>query len=108
MTCSLATNNVLNPFTPYGDASLLRMANLYANLMHLGQEYFPACLDMITYSPARLMRIADYGIAVGSQADLLVLDALDEFEAFGGIAEPVMGFKRGRQSFERPPVTIFR
>ena len=108
VTCSLATNNVLNPFTPYGDASLLRMANLYANLMHLDQEYFPACLDMITYSPARLMRIADYGIAVGSQADLLVLDAQDEFEAFGGIAEPVLGFKRGRQSFERPPVTIFR
>ncbi|BAR61111.1 cytosine deaminase [Bradyrhizobium diazoefficiens] len=25
--CSVATNNVLNPFTPFGDASLLRMAN---------------------------------------------------------------------------------
>jgi cytosine deaminase len=28
VTCSIATNNVLNPFTPYGDANLLRMANL--------------------------------------------------------------------------------
>ena len=28
----VATNNVLNPFTPFGDASLLRMANLYANV----------------------------------------------------------------------------
>src|SRR5882672_4149016 len=32
--CSVATNNVLNPFTPFGDASLLRMANLYANVAY--------------------------------------------------------------------------
>jgi cytosine/creatinine deaminase len=29
VTCALATNNVLNPFTPFGDCSLIRMANLY-------------------------------------------------------------------------------
>ena len=29
---SLSTNNVLNPFTPFGDCSLIRMANLYANV----------------------------------------------------------------------------
>src|SRR5437879_1432814 len=32
VNCSLATNNVLNPFTPFGDCSLVRMANLYANI----------------------------------------------------------------------------
>src|SRR3954452_22250786 len=32
VTCSISTNNVLNPFTPYGDCSLLRMPNLYANV----------------------------------------------------------------------------
>src|SRR4029079_19555434 len=32
--CSVATNNVLNPFTPFGDASLLRMAHLYATVAH--------------------------------------------------------------------------
>ena len=35
VTCSLATNNVLNPFTPFGDCSLIRMANLYANIARL-------------------------------------------------------------------------
>ena len=38
VTCSLATNNVLNAFTPFGDASLLRMANLYANVAQLGRS----------------------------------------------------------------------
>ncbi len=35
---SIATNNVLNPFTPFGDCSLLRMANLYANIARSGHR----------------------------------------------------------------------
>src|SRR5215469_7556197 len=35
VNCSLSTNNVLNPVTPYGDCSLIRMANLYANLLQI-------------------------------------------------------------------------
>src|SRR5258707_5767759 len=45
--CSVATNNVLNPFTPFGDASLLRMANFYANVAHAGLSEFDACLDLV-------------------------------------------------------------
>ncbi len=36
VNCSLSTNNVLNPFTPFGDCSLIRMANLYANICQVG------------------------------------------------------------------------
>ena len=63
MLCSVATNNVLNPFTPFGDASLLRMANFYANVAHAGISEFDACLDLVTDLPARLMNLRDYGIA---------------------------------------------
>src|SRR4030088_3181882 len=38
VVCSLATNNVLNPFTPFGDCSLLRIANLYANVAQTGRS----------------------------------------------------------------------
>jgi cytosine deaminase len=37
VNCSLSSNNVLNPATPYGDCSLIRMANLYANVMQIDQ-----------------------------------------------------------------------
>src|SRR3546814_9199567 len=51
VTCSLSTNNVLNPFTPFGDASLVRMANLYANIAQVGSRAGMAdCLDMVTRS----------------------------------------------------------
>ncbi|PWC91467.1 amidohydrolase [Azospirillum sp. TSH100] len=108
VTVSVATNNVLNPFTPFGDGSLLRIGNLYANLMHLGPESFGDCLEMISTGAARLMRIADYGIMVGGRADLIVLDADDEADAFGGIAPPLMGFKHGRRSFVRPAAMLVR
>ena len=36
VNCSLSTNNVLNPFTPFGDCSLVRMANIYANICQVG------------------------------------------------------------------------
>ena len=36
--CSDVTNNVLNPFTPYGDCSLIRIANLYANIVQPWQR----------------------------------------------------------------------
>ena len=72
--CSVATNNVLNPFTPFGDASLLRMANFYANVAHAAVSEFDACLDLVTDLPARLMNLRDYGISAGNPADLIVLD----------------------------------
>ena len=59
VTCSLATNNVLNPFTPFGDCSLIRIANLYANVAQLGDApTLAACLDMVTRGPAKLMNLA--------------------------------------------------
>ena len=104
--CSVATNNVLNPFTPFGDASLLRMANLYANVVQCEPPLFERCLDLVTSLPARLMRLDDYGIAPGNPADLIVLDAPTPADALAEIAEPVMGFKHGRLSFERPSARL--
>lgn len=106
VTCSVATNNVLNPFTPFGDASLLRMANFYANVAQVGPEGFAACIDLVTALPARLMNLGDYGIAIGNPADLVVLDAPRAEDALAAIAEPIMGFKGGRRSFSRPAVEL--
>jgi cytosine deaminase len=103
VTCSISTNNVLNPFTPYGDGSLIRMANLYANVCHVSRPAdLAGCLDMITNAAARLMRLEDYGITVGGPADLVCLDAKNPAEAIATLAQPLWGIKRGRASFTRP------
>ena len=105
--CALATNNVLNPFTPFGDCSLIRMANLYANIAQLGRARdLQACFEMITTLPARLMNAADYGIAAGHPADLVVLDSRDPAMAVAELAQPLFALKHGRRSFSRAAATL--
>jgi cytosine deaminase len=109
VTCSLATNNVLNPFTPFGDCSLIRIANLYANIAQLGRSAdMRACFDMITTLPARLMNAARYGIAVGHAADLVVIDSRDPAMAVAELAQPLFGYKHGRRSFSHAAATLHK
>ena len=62
VTCSIASNNILNPFTPFGDCSLPRMANLYANIAQIGRPAeLSSFLDMVTMLPAKLMNCAITG-----------------------------------------------
>ena len=107
VNCSLSTNNVLNPFTPFGDCSLVRMANLYANTAHAGLRDFSNCLDMVTRRPAKLLRRdAGYGIEAGKPANLVVLDCKTPEEAVSELAIPLYGFKGGRMSFSRKAVEL--
>jgi cytosine deaminase len=109
VNCSLSTNNVLNPFTPFGDCSLIRMANLYANVCHVGRRTdIRECFNMITTRSAALMRLGDYGIEVGRYADLVVLDCAEPEVAVAELVPPVYGFKRGRQTFTRQPPVLHR
>ena len=109
VNCSLSTNNVLNPFTPFGDCSLVRMANLYANICQIGlRDDIVECFEMITTRSATLMGIKDYGIAVGRPADLVVLDATNRANAIAELAAPLWGFKRGRKTFTRIPAELNR
>jgi cytosine deaminase len=107
VNCALSTNNLLNPFTPFGDGSMIRMANLYANIGRIGtRSGLRECLSMVTDRPARLMRHADYGIALGKPADLVVLDCESAEGAVQEIAAPLIGFKDGRRTFTRPPAEL--
>jgi len=111
--CSLATNNVLNPFTPYGDGSLVRLANLYANVAQVETvEGLQDCLDMITSLPAQMLHLEDYGLFLGSRADLVVLDCHDRASAIAELALPLFVIHDGQVTVQRPapqlerPVTL--
>ena len=104
VNCSLSTNNVLNPFTPFGDCSLVRMANLFANICQVGDRRdLEECYEMVTNRAARLMRLPQYGLAVGQAADLAVLDCASRAAAVSEVVSPTMAFKAGRRTFFRAP-----
>ena len=105
---TVATNNVLNPFTPYGDASLMRMANLYANVAQLARdEELAAAFDMVSCEGARLLGVP-HGLEVGMQADIVLVDATDPAGAVREIAPAIAGWKNGLKTFVRAPAQLLR
>jgi cytosine deaminase len=109
VNCSLSTNNVLNPATPYGDCSLIRMANLYANVLQVaGPVQLRECFAMLTERSARLLNLADYGLAVGGPADIVVIDATTPEQAIAEIRQPLAVYKRGRKTVVRHPPELVR
>jgi len=109
VNANISTNNVLNPFTPFGDASLIRMINLYANVAQIGRiDDLADCLDMVTSASARLLNTVDYGIAVGHPADLVVLDCETKAEAVCEIAQPLFGLKKGIRTFVKPAASLLK
>lgn len=109
VTCSVSTNNVGNPFTPYGDASLIRQANLFANVSQMGTEpELLQCLAWVSSESARLLRLPDYGLSPGCRADFIVFDAHSPAAVVAELSAPLMGFKAGRQTFSRPAGTLLK
>jgi cytosine/creatinine deaminase len=94
---SISTNNIVNPFTPYGHPDLLRQALITAMVAHLGNLDQLAWLpELITVNPARALGLADYGLGPGCRADLVVLDAADAAQAITEQAEKLYVIKAGR------------
>ena len=54
-----------------------------------------------------MMNAADYGIALGNLADLVVLDSSDAAMAIAEVSQPLLGIKRGRRSFSRAAPLLF-
>lgn len=105
---AVATNNVQNPFTPFGDADLLRMANLLATAAHLGtDDDLCLALRMATDHAARALRLADYGLAEGARADLVLLDCFSPPEAVAALPERLTVVKDGAVSVTNRVETTF-
>jgi cytosine deaminase len=73
---------VLDPWYSLGTADMLDVAFMG---LHVAQMSHPdemrRCFDMVTTQNARIMGLEGYGLQVGAQASLVVLDAGDPIEA---------------------------
>jgi cytosine deaminase len=105
---SIATNNVLNPFTPYGDASLIRMANLYANVAQASRnDDLEAIFSMVSCDAAQMIG-RSYAMKVGMPADIVLFDAPEAATIVREIRPALAGWKRGRKTFENPRGRVLR
>jgi cytosine deaminase len=93
----LATNNICNAFTPYGNGDLLQIAALALPACHLGGADDQATvLPMLTTNSARALRLANYGLEKGKDADLVLLDTQRVADAIIDLPDRHTVVKRGR------------
>ena len=94
---AISTNNIANPFTPYGHPDLLRQALITAMTAHLGNlEQLAWLPELFTTNAARAIGLEGYGLTPGCRADLVVLDAVDAAHAITEQSEKLYVIKGGR------------
>jgi cytosine deaminase len=96
VTVALGQDDVDDAYYPYGRCNMLEVAFLAAHLLWMMSKQDRETLyDMITLNAAKAMRINDYGLAPGRQADLVVLDAQNLRDALAYHSPPLYVIKRG-------------
>jgi cytosine/creatinine deaminase len=98
---ALATNNVRNPFTTVGTADLAHMALITAVAGHMGTpDDLRALMATLTIHPARILRLRDYGLKVGCQADLVLWECERLEDVVAAQPGRALVVKAGRVSVE--------
>lgn len=107
LTTTISSNNILNAFTPYGDASLVRMANMYANIAQLTTDAdIRTAYEMVTTNAAKLLA-KQARLRVGGPATFVLLEAASAVDAIRTIAQPLLGYKNGRQTFANSKALLY-
>lgn len=92
-----ASNNVRDAYRPLGNFDLLEEGLILAYGAHMDTvEELNTLVRMSTYNGAKALRLPNYGLAKGCQADLVVLDAPSASAAIANQAEKRYVFKAGR------------
>ncbi len=99
---SLASDNIRDPFRPFGNGNLLEEALLTAQVAQMASPgEIDTLLQMITGNPARAVGLNSYGINEGAPANLVLIDSPDPASALIDQAPVRRVFHRGRPIFER-------
>ena len=97
---------VMDPWYPMGSADMLEVAHMGLHVAQMtGQDAMRACFDAVTTTPARILGLEGYGVAVGCNADLVLLQARDPIEAIRLRAARLLVIRRGRIIARTAPVS---
>ena len=97
VNCAIATNNIQNLFTPFGDGDPLKICTLLAQVLQLGtSDRHALCLDMATTRAAKAIGIQGHTVAPGSIANLVVLNAGSASQAIGSAPPNRTTIKEGK------------
>lgn len=102
---SIGHDSIMDPWYPMGTGNMLHAANLLMHSAHLsGYAQIPRLFKMITVNSAKTLRVEDrYGIEEGKIANLVILDAPDEWEAIRLMPVCLYSIRKGRVALVSEP-----
>jgi cytosine deaminase len=93
---AVGTDNIRDPFDPFGNTDLIQNAVLASLACHLVTEQdFLTMLALHTVAAADVMGLADYGLTPGDEASLVVLEARSLSDLLDGDTARRLVLKRG-------------
>ena len=93
----LGQDDISDAYYPFGRNNMLEVAFLASHLLWMmSRREIETLYDMITTAPAEAMNVADFGLAIGRPANLVVLDQPDVVEALRFHAPPRAVVSHGR------------
>jgi len=88
---------VMDPWYSLGTGDMLEVANMGLHVAQMtSQEAMRACFDAVTSTPAKILGLEGYGVAVGCRADLVLLQAREPIEALRLRATRLAVIRAGR------------
>ncbi len=107
LNVSLGYDDIMDPWYPLGTGGMLQPAHMAVHACHMtSREEVTTCFDMVTSNAALTLGLEDYGIAEGSPANLVLVDATDKWDAIRRLAPTILIIRNGDVIAEtRPPET---
>jgi cytosine deaminase len=94
---ALASNNVRDAYRPLGNFNLLEEGLILAYGAHMDTIIeLETLVRMCTENAARALRLEKYGLDIGDNADVVVLDAASPSAALVGQVEKLYVIKNGK------------
>lgn len=105
MNVSFGHDDIFDPWYPLGTGNMLQVLHMGIHASQLmGYEQIKQSMDLITTNSAKTMHIEDqYGIEVGKPANMIVLNAQDEFDAIRKQAEVTHSIRNGKLLVQTKP-----
>lgn len=101
-------DSIKDPWYPLGNGNILRVLDAGLHICHMmGFEDLQRSLDLVTDHSARTMHLGEgYGLAVGRPANLVVLNAENDYEAVRQQAKARISVRGGQVLMTREPERI--
>ncbi|MBX9446239.1 cytosine deaminase [Dickeya chrysanthemi] len=108
MNVCFGQDSIQDPWYPLGNGNILRILDAGLHICHMmGYQDLQRCLDFVTDNSATALHLGDrYGIAVGRPANLLILDAENDYDAVQRQAKARLSIRHGRIIMQRDPECV--